>query len=337
MISEVDGSFPNREKNLLRVAYQLTNHSHRDIISTARLLLGKADQKIQPIYNSRLNNDGSPLQFCISASQHGQSLRILGDPRSDITNTKIRHRYALLALYNLMKASADASLKRAVETTLECNLPDDTKGYLALKAGTLWLGAPISDAKGIAVYLNGRWGTPCQQWERVNHWLDKLIPTHESRVEALTKLPKYAVIASVGLEGADDKRLRYKIYFRLTGAVDLRKLGIDLLRSEQFLKFLELTIADHQVSSTGIVFCIGLSAATGEIIDAKIDLCGHCLAPIIDNWTTLLETLSYQINLPLSETFMLAVHQQHSGIAFLGCGVKNDGSVRLNLYLKGRE
>ena len=337
MISAVDELFPNREKNLLRAAHQLTNYSHRDITSTASLLLGKADPKIQPIYNSRLNNNGSPLQLCISASQQGQSLKILGDPRSDIINTKIRHCYALLALYNLMKASADASLRRAVETTLESNLPDDTIGYHALKAGTLWLGAPIGDAKGLAVYLNSRWGTPCQQWERVNRWLDKLIPAHESRVEALTKLPKYAVIASVGLEGADDKRLRYKIYFRLTGAFDLNKLGIDLLRSEPFLEFLELTIADHEISSTGVVFCISLSAATGEIIDAKIDLCGHCLAPIVDNWTTLLEALAYQINLPLSETFRLAVHQQLADIAFLGCGVKNDGSVRLNLYLKGCE
>lgn len=336
MLLAVDERLPNREKNLLLAAHQLTSHSHRDIASTARRLLGQVESKIQPIYNSQLNNDGSPLQLCITAAQQGQSLRILGDPSSDIVDTKIRHSKALLALHNIMNASADASLNRAIETTLDSNLPRDTKSYHALRRGTMWLGAPIG-AMGIAVYLNGRWGTASQQWERVIQWLNKSIPVHASRVAALAKLRNCAVVASMGLEGSDDKNLRYKIYFRLSGTVDLAELGIDLLQSEPILKFLELTLADHEISRHGVVFCIGLSAATGEIVDAKIDLCGHCLAPVVDDWTALMETLTYQINLPLQNTLKLAVQQQFADIAFLGCGVKNDGSVRLNLYLKGRE
>jgi hypothetical protein len=235
-----------------------------------------------------------------------------------------------------MKVSAHTSLRRAIEITLESNLPGDINDYTVLKAGTLWLGAPIGE-KGLAVYLNARWGTPSEQWERVYCWLDKLIPIHESRVEVLAKLAKYAIISSVGLEGVDEIRLRYKIYFRLTGAYELGELGIDLFRSEPLLNFLELTLIDQEISNAGVVFCIGLSAETGEIIDAKIDLCAHCLAPIVNNWTTLVEALTYQINLPLRETFELAVHQQLADVAFLGCGVKKDGSVRFNLYLKGHE
>lgn len=334
MISAVDEVFLNRENNLLKLVHQLTNHSHKEITSTARLLLGEIDSPKQPNYNSRLNNDGSPLQLCITTTQQGQSLKILGDPRSDINNTKIRHRHALLALYALMKVSAHTSLRRAIKITLESNLPRDMNDNKVLEAGTLWLGAPIG-GKGLAVYLNARWGTPSEQWERVNCWLDKLMPIHESRVEVLAKLAKYALISSVGLEGVDEQRLRYKIYFRLTGPYELDKLGIDLFCSEPLLKFLELTLMDREISNAGLVFCLGLSSATGKVVDAKIDLCGHCLAPIVNNWTTLLEKLTYQVNIPLRETFGLAVHQQLAEVAFLGCGVTTDSSVRLNLYLKG--
>jgi hypothetical protein len=336
MISAPNKSFPKRERNLLNVVKQISKQNNSKINLTARLLLGEEEHKTHPIYNSKLNNDGSPLQLCITSTNKVQSLKILCDPRSDITNLNLRHGYALHVLRELMKTPPYSSLKDVVDCTLECNLPHDITKYPSLEGGTLWLGVPIG-TEGLAVYLNGRWGTPAQQWERVNRWLDKLIPIHESRIKALSKLSKFAVIASVGLEGIDENRLRYKIYFRLTDAYNLNRLDIDLLSSESLLTFLELALSDHEIPSAGMVFCIGLCALTGEIVDAKIDLCGHCLAPIVDNWLNLLETLTSRINIPLNNTLKLAAFEQFAEIAFLGCGVKTDGSVRLNLYLKGRE
>ena len=329
-------SFPNRENNLLEVVKELSEFSQSEIVATTQLLLGRDSYRPPVIFHSRLNNDGSPLQFCVTVTQDGESLRMIGDPKSDISDINVRHTCALVALSDTLAVKADASLENVVKETLANHLPVDLAAHPGLQAGTLWLGVALGPTGGIALYLNGQWGTPQQQWERVRRWLSQRLPDDTAREKIFSHLSECAIVTSVGLEGVSDQHLRYKLYFRLTDRVSFGELGIDLLQAEPLAYFLDSTMTHHELPNSGLVFCLGFSPKTGAISDAKIDLCGHCLAPIVTNWPLLLETLAEQLELPLSSTFQAAARHHLTEIAFLGCGVKHDGSLRLNLYLKGR-
>src|SRR5215813_6981919 len=87
------------ERNLLKVAERFCRHSKRSAYSTAQLLLGDDERTPQShTFHSRLNNDGSPLQLCLTASPESSRLRLLGDPGSEIPDPVSRHFHARNAL-----------------------------------------------------------------------------------------------------------------------------------------------------------------------------------------------------------------------------------------------
>jgi hypothetical protein len=71
--------------------------------------------------------------------------------------------------------------------------------------------------------------------------------------------------------------------------------------------------------------------ATGELFDAKIDICGHCLAYDPATWMAVIQACTEQYELaPLPLVSAL----RQSRISYLGLGLDHQHHVRLNLYLK---
>jgi hypothetical protein len=325
-------ALPQRERNLLRAVRHLAG-PRESLDSTVALLLGKADGSPSAgRFASRLNNDGSPLQLCLTLSRDGHVLRLLADPASDVRAVEDRHRHAVDVVKTLVAASGDA-LWPTIRSSLAANLPPNLTTEPALAAGTLWVGVRIGGS-GLALYVNARWGTVEAQWRRVKRWLGGLAPSHPTTAKGLNRLPELCEVASVGLEGLDVDRLRLKVYFRLAGRHSLSGLGIDLLRSQRITRFLDSVMVSRGIPASGIVFSFGVSAATGELTDAKVDVCGHCLEPRAGGLEHLLATCSHATDVPPFDLSGIGLGELVD-VAFLGCGVGADESARLNLYLKG--
>ena len=60
---------------------------------------------------SCLNNDGSPLQLCITTSGKGASLRVIGDPGSFHTTTESRYHSSIKTLLQAIDSSGSSDLK----------------------------------------------------------------------------------------------------------------------------------------------------------------------------------------------------------------------------------
>jgi hypothetical protein len=78
---------------------------------------------------------------------------------------------------------------------------------------------------------------------------------------------------------------------------------------------------------------IGLSLATGALVDAKIDLCGHCLTHSLSEWSTITRAITDRCSLvPLDLHF--AEEGETAEVAFVGLGLTAHRTPRLNLYLR---
>lgn len=325
-------TLPQREAHLLRAAKYLGRFSDELVETTARLVLGNWSTKEAPLnFQSRLNNDGSPLQLCLSVSIREQAIRLLGDPGSQIVCGRARCAYAIAVLDNILSISTDSVLTVLARDMLAISNNLDSLNYSAGSAGPLWLAKPFI-GKGVAVYTNAGWGSPASRWERVRLWLESFAPARSSTRDIFEKLALSTEVASIGLEGCEGASCRGKVYFRLHRSRRLSELGLDLLATSGPTGILKLLMCDRELPLSGIVFCIGISRLSGEVVDAKIDVCGHCLSQSTLSWERTLRHCTDLLRMP---PFSFSGELLENEVAFVGLGVSRESDMRMNLYLKG--
>lgn len=326
---------PAREQRLARLTVDLAGYPAERVELLAGRLLGLAGDDVPPErLTSRLNNDGSPLQLCITSSPAGEKYRLLGDPGCAVREIEARHQRSLDTLAGFIDEQAPG-LESQIEETLDAHLPADLTANAVFAGGTLWIGLPL-ESRGLALYVKGAWGTPPAQMERVRRWLRRL-GTPDTGVRGLLEaIERHGGLASAGLEGASPETCRLKIYARLRDARPLRSLGIDLFRAEPFARFLAAALGDEPLPATGLVLSVGLDPASGAALDAKIDLCGHCLDCWVSDWAGHLEAIARAVDLPPVQAARLDLGKR-ADVAFIGFGLHADGSARLNTYLKSHD
>ncbi|MEI8668604.1 hypothetical protein P4S65_10070 [Pseudoalteromonas sp. B131b] len=297
----------------------------RDVLSTPQNLDGHL------IGASALNNDGAPLQLCLSSSEKEVVLRVIGDPCSDIYDTEDRYFQSVEALKRGVIKGGAQKLLPLVETTLTQIIPNDKRVRDNYKKGFVWL-ALSPDKAGVAFYLET---APLGQelaWQRVEKWLDALLPESANVQILLSNIKQCANVASVGLEGTTSENTRAKIYFRLKPQVSLSDLGLDLYTHPSILQYLTIAMGTHGVDADGLLLGLGINLSNGEVADIKLDLCGHCLKYTNAEWQ--------QVSTRLTQTFGLkpldlkkVLNQQGCNVAFIGFGLDSKGKNRLNIYL----
>lgn len=281
-------------------------------------------------WKSFLNNDGSPLQVCVTYGPKGHKVRLIGDPASHISDPNIRFGYARKALTELLVVTKTNSLAVSCEETLRHLLP--INGQEAnLRAGSLWLAAGLEG--GLAVYINMRWGKIEQRWCDTVNWLMALLPCSQEAKALMHAIKPHSVIASAGLEGTTIANARVKVYWRLEKPALFHLMGISLLTHSAFRDFLVLLVSDRSLPLSGMLFSASFGLYDGKLYDIKIDLCAHCLPRPENEWVQVLQECCGAFNLaPLSIANSLS--QRQCEMAFIGFGLDRFGNPRLNLYLK---
>lgn len=295
-----------------------------------RTLVSTCDVRLEtPGWRSTLNNDGFPLQACVSVDQHGRAVRLLVDPAPTEADPERRLRRGSDVLAGLLRRLPDR-LARETFASAVCDALPPAGALAGLRSGALWLGLDPA-GRGAAAYVTARWGRDDERWPRVLAWMARwagpAVPA------ALAALPPAADPTSVGVEQRGRETTRAKVYFRLRAPRPLAALGIPFFLEPSVSRFLRLALEDFAVRRDGLVCSVSAEFSGSRLTDGKIDVCGHCTPRPASAWTACLGRLSDTLGLtnPGVDEALLAGLMAP---AFVGLGVRRDGARRLNVYLE---
>ena len=274
-------------------------------------------------YRSTLNNDGSPLQVCITYCSSGRHIRIIGDLLSSLDEAG----RVLSDVFVLCRShSLNSIYRHMLSHTLPVNEQQDH-----LQGGLFWLAAGLEG--GTALYANTRWGLAADRWNDAVDWLEFILPDPHPSNRIIQTLRKHAVLASLGLEGRTPADARAKLYWRLLAPTSFAQMHVPFLDHEAFANFLDLLASQQSVPLSGVVFSVGFSLSNGALCDAKIDLCAHCLPKPPKLWVQLLDECckNHRLHrLDIGEGIL----SRQCDVAVVGFGVDSRCDPRLNVYLK---
>ena len=317
------------ERELLRWAVDLDTDGG-DVERLTAALMGDGQTTTSARHQrSTLNNDGSPLQVCVTALESRRVVRLIIDPCSGV-DASARFSGLAGALTRVLPAVGASSLRPAVDQVLEAMLPQ-SRDDSALDAGLCWLAAGLG---GAAVYVNTNWGRAQDRWDDASQWLRSVLPRDDIARRVLDALRRHSVLVSVGLEGRTPRDARPKCYWRLIRPISIGAMGHPMFESAVFAEFFHLLGADERLPLSGLVWSTGFSVTDGAARDVKVDVCGHCLTRSPDAWSHIVERCCYENHaaaLPLAD----GLARRRGEVAFLGLGVTTGGGERrVNVYLK---
>lgn len=333
-----------RELSVVRAAAEQAGTTPEDMHELALALLGTtgweddagpstpAEHGRAELGRSVLNNDGSPLQACVSCSARRIGVRLIADPSLGRVDMEARVADSVGVLARLLLRTRSRALARGCRDTIAIGIPSVGRRS-ELQAGALWLAA--GPAGGAALYVTCAWGAVRKSWTRVDAWLDAVLADSRPAKQALSELRLHAYPVSLGLEGTDHTDLRAKVYVRFERLVSLARLNLEPLRHPALAHFLTAVIGEGGMSSRGLLLCVSFRVDSGCLADVKIDLCAHCVPRAPQQWSTTITTLAQESSL-LVPSVLQAVVDESVEVALLGLGVDRRGCPRLNLYLKGR-
>jgi hypothetical protein len=279
-----------------------------------------------------LNNDGTPIELCLTLQENEWKLRIIVDPAIGNQSPAIRLHEAWMSLQDALVIGEAQGLGEICQETLDLLLPnaeeiDERYGY-----GAIWVAVGVN-SPGAGFYVNAEPIIDDERWEMARRWLEMVLPDSAEACSCLAKMKSIARIKGYSIEGKNACQARAKIYFYLKEAVPLKNWGIAFFTDPSFEAYLRIVTAKHQVANTGFVVGIGFDIATGKMIDGKIDLCGHCLNYRSEEWLIVLKQLINEFHLhPLPTERILQTKE--SEMAFIGLGLDLQKRTRLNIYLK---
>jgi hypothetical protein len=320
---------------LLSVGGNLAGIVDVSTLEAARLVLAPLNDETLRPSRSTLNNDGSPLQVCISCSRVSRGVRLLGDPSGAISERDYadpcnRFQHARRALCDLLAATNCGLLAPFCKRILDGMLPTDWS-EAAKMSGPLWLGVGLN-RPGVAVYVNARHGTPGEQWTRIEECLQTAANV-EKENQLLSAIRPHSFPAGLGIEGTCPSDARAKVYWRLREPVALRELRCPLFLNPTLAEFLSVAVG-QSIPLSGLVFGAGFGIAGKRLRDVKIDVCAHCVRRPVDEWLNIIECITRKAGLAPMDVEP-ALRSGAVAVAILGLGVDESGDVRLNLYLKG--
>jgi len=280
-------------------------------------------------HRSAINNDGSPMQVCISLRKGEAVVRLVGDPVAYETDPRTRATEAIRHGYRLARKAGDASGRTMFHATVSAILPEPMDRH-RLHRGPLWLAVDAARGPGFAAYFTTSWEAEELRPQRVVRWLDGLLEHCSAATSIVASAATSGIIAAVGLEGHSSRDMRLKVYWYLREGVDPFSLGI--LPRSPFESVLETARQGRSLGSDGILVSCAFDAS-GEERGVKLDLCGHCLHQPRAKWRTLLDGLSQRFD--LTQLPRTALEEAPSSVepAFLSL-VQEEGRHRINLYLK---
>ncbi|WP_437736134.1 hypothetical protein [Sorangium sp. So ce1335] len=284
---------------------------------------------------STLNDDGSPLELCITSTRSGCRYRIIGDPEPEERGCRARLALFRDALARLLPLTSATRLAPVLDAAVDLWLPEDDASLELITSRILWLAAAI-DTPGVGIYLDGRVGSYLESLERGRAWLDRMLPDASLAKRFLSAFDAVGGLGGVGVEGVTPALSRVKVQWGVVAPILLDRLGLPLLGDEPLRRFFHIMAGDRELRVTYPVFSAGFALESGALADVKVDICGcrACLALSPEEWVHRIEAACAAFGLAPPPVLPEILARAATAV-FLGLGLDAAGEVRLNLYLKG--
>jgi hypothetical protein len=292
---------------------------------------------------SGICNDGTPFQFCITLSPDRPGVRYLtevGQPGMDLTARVTVTRRRLETVCEVLGCGS----RLPSFDPLARLLPNGDLESI----GGLWVGAG-ADPAGIRLrlYANCGFGTEFERWRRVARCLTELDAEPFRallRPMAPTLVPNFTPSGFALTIPGEPRTL--KLYLRPRGiewdAVSrvLARVGGD--EAGAMLAAIERALW-HPIEALpphALILSLAHSDGSGSL-DAKLDLCGHCLFTAGADAATTVVRLARRLELDPGPYARARKHieidakeLEPSEHAFVGVGYHPDRGYRLNVYLR---
>ncbi len=123
----------------------------------------------RPTARSRLNEDGSPIQFATAVDANPPALRFVGDVGPVGDSVAERNLAARKVIADVAGIIGIRSELDEVKGLLDTFAPQDDPILCRDTAGAFWIGLAFAPgtAPRLRLYINGSWGAESQRWARV--------------------------------------------------------------------------------------------------------------------------------------------------------------------------
>jgi hypothetical protein len=229
---------------------------------------------------SRINLDGTPIQFSTCFGNFSSPLQFLSQIGSSVSTNKERQTLTKKRFSALARLFGVESVLEGVAELLDELAFGRHSELLAESAGAAWIGVSFSPAgeSKLKIYLNGRWGTERDRWVRQRRLAEHFGAQKQWReMERLTIDEMEPLGTSLVFER--DRPLAGRLYLRSFGKPllfyeHLAGVSGSEALAESLGDFSKTILREESQSPTQSVVC-SFGCERGRCSDFKVEMCAH--------------------------------------------------------------
>jgi hypothetical protein len=234
--------------------------------------------------SSRLNLDGTPIQFALALGHPTVPLQFLseaGEPglshseSAEFVEETVRALSALLRLQGDLDSVFEL-IRRA--SAVDAGEIDPDRG------GAFWVGAGFASGgkSGVKIYINGKSGAPSERWSKFEHFAEFFgaAKTHHQLRQLLAgKMTPLGMAVSLRQDENPNGRIYLSGYGNPVSYYENLLCHFSGRQSvEPFRQYTRVMLGkDRAYPTQSAVFSVGFEQGADAPPDVKIEFCGHCL------------------------------------------------------------
>ena len=234
--------------------------------------------------SSRLNLDGTPIQFALALGHPTVPLQFLsevGDPglshsqASEFIDETVRALSALLRLHGDLDSILNLIRRASAVDAREID-PD--------RGGTFWVGAGFASGgeSGVKIYINGKSGTQSERWAKFQEFAEFFGATkthHQLRQLLAGKMTPLGMAVSLRQHENPNGRVYLSGYGNPVSYYESLLRHFSGSQSvEPFRQYTRVMLGkDRAYPTQSAVFSVEFEQGADNPPDVKIEFCGHCL------------------------------------------------------------
>jgi hypothetical protein len=234
--------------------------------------------------SSRLNLDGTPIQFALALGRPTVPLQFLsetGNPSMSYSEAREFIDKTVRALSALLRLDGHVD---SILNLIHRASTVDSRDLDPDRGGNFWVGAGFASGgkSGVKIYINGKSGAPNERWSKFGEFAAYFgaTKTHEQLRQLLAgKMTPLGMAVSLQQDENPNGRIYFSGYGNSVSYYETL-LGHFVGRQsiEPFRQYTRVMLGkDRAYPTQSAVFSVGFKQGADVPPDVKIEFCGHCL------------------------------------------------------------
>jgi hypothetical protein len=236
----------------------------------------------RPPLSSRINHDGTPVQYAATIGFSHRTLQILGEAGSPEMIGLERMRANRECISTVAQRLGTVESLSSATHLLDALAPENDPDLLADHGGAYWVGTAFTAGSEpyLRIYINARWGNVQDQWRRLHRFAEHFDRSRQWQDIATMLAPDMQPLGTA-ITLKRDTFPSGRIYLSAYGrSMPFYEELADRYGAEDFLRqiqtFGRCMLGDDYIYPTQTAVCsFGLGENT--LPDFKFELCAHCL------------------------------------------------------------